>query len=407
MKISTLSERLEGLIVFRNLLEEPVCAKFKNMLLMAELLSGDLHGVNVKKVISTIAEFEEALFEKNTNWSKYLYSLVLENESACIRAFARGKASPIIEACLFMELLVLEQVSRLSFADFLGQATGKNAKKLSFLPAWETSKIDFTKGYLERMAEVEQKGYGIFAQHHVFVVEQGVVVPVKYPDTQCLANLPGYEQEREKIIANTKALLNGQATNNVLLYGDAGTGKSSAVKAIANDYAQKGLRLVEIKKNQLYQLPEIMETLADNPLKFIVFIDDLSFSANDDNFSALKAILEGSVCGRTSNVAIYATSNRRHLVKESMSERAKDDVHAADTRQELMSLSARFGLTVTFLKPEKDRYLNIIKALAKQYDVNEDELLLQRAEAFALRAGGRSPRVAKQFIELCKGGILN
>ena len=168
------------------------------------------------------------------------------------------------------------------------------------------------------------------------------------PDPQRLSELPGYEKEREKVIANTKALLAGMPANNVLLYGDAGTGKSSAVKAIANEFAPEGLRLVEVKKNQLYQIPDLMDKLAANPLKFILFIDDLSFTANDDNFAALKAILEGSVGGRAKNIAVYATSNRRHLIKETLTDRTGDDIHEADTRQELMSLSARFGLTVTF-----------------------------------------------------------
>lgn len=192
----------------------------------------------------------------------------------------------------------------------------------------------------------------------------------------------------------------------MLLYGDAGTGKSSTVKAAAKHFAPEGLRMVEIKKNQLYMIPQIMEELASNPLKFILFIDDLSFNGNDDNFSALKATLEGSISGRGSNVAIYATSNRRHLVKENMSDRDGDELHVNDTIQETMSLAARFGLTVTFQKPDKDSYLSIVRSLADQYgiDMDEDELF-RKAEAHALRSNGRSPRTAKQFIELLKIGI--
>ena len=193
---------------------------------------------------------------------------------------------------------------------------------------------------------------------------------------------------------------------NVLLYGDAGTGKSSSVKAIANEFAADGLRLVEVKKNQLYQIPALLDSLAQNPLKFILFIDDLSFSANDDNFAALKAILEGSVGGRSQNVVVYATSNRRHLIKETLSDRSGDDIHEADTRQELMSLSARFGLTVTFQRPDKVRFEEILLDLARQYGVQmpSDQLFI-KGEAFAIRAGGRSPRVAKQFIEQCAAGV--
>ena len=149
-----------------------------------------------------------------------------------------------------------------------------------------------------------------------------------------------------------------------------------------------------------------MEELASNPLKFILFIDDLSFSENDDNFSALKATLEGSISGCGDNVVIYATSNRRHLVKESFADRAGDELHLNDTMQETMSLAARFGLAITFQKPDKDEYLYIVKSLAAQYgiDMPEDELF-RKAEAHAIRKNGRSPRTARQFIELLKIGL--
>ncbi len=304
------------------------------------------------------------------------------------------------------ELATLEAIGRYTLANFMAEMPYKIGGNLVFLPQWETNDVDFVAMYQQRMAQVGQKGYGMFAKYHVFTVENGHLQPVCHPDPQRLDELPGYEQERAKIIANTQALLAGKPTNNVLLYGDAGTGKSSAVKAIANAYMEDGLRLIEVKKNQLYQIPSIMEQLAANPLKFILFIDDLSFTSNDDNFAALKAILEGSVCGLGENIAVYATSNRRHLIKELMSDRTGDDIHESDTRQELMSLSARFGLTITFQKPEKAKFQAIILALANQYGIQEpEEPLMIKAEAFALRAGGRSPRVAKQFIQLWKAGV--
>ena len=182
-------------------------------------------------------------------------------------------------------------------------------------------------------------------------------------------------------------MLSGKPAVNVLLYGDAGTGKSSSVKAIANEFAADGLRLVEVKKNQLYQIPALLDSLAQNPLKFILFIDDLSFSANDDNFAALKAILEGSVGGRAGNIAVYATSNRRHLIKETLTDREGDDTHESDTRQELMSLSARFGLTITFGSPDRERYLHIVEELAKQYGVELDELEQQAVKLLHAKTG--------------------
>ena len=399
MKLREWNARLHGLVVFRSLLDDPVVAKLVDL---TDRMEAGAPGYG--PVCDAVAQFEAALFEHTTNWGSYLSAAVLEAETVCVRQAASGTLAPALQTALDSELAFLQALCGLTLDELLaaaGSATGQ-AQELAFLPRWETSGIDLPAAYAQRMSEVGKKGYGMFAKHHVFTVENGQLVPVKYPDPQRLSELPGYEKEREKVIANTKALLAGMPANNVLLYGDAGTGKSSAVKAIANEFAPEGLRLVEVKKNQLYQIPDLMDKLAANPLKFILFIDDLSFTANDDNFAALKAILEGSVGGRAKNIAVYATSNRRHLIKETLTDRTGDDIHEADTRQELMSLSARFGLTVTFQRPEKARFENILAELAKQHgiDMPMDQLLV-KAEAFAIRAGGRSPRVAKQFIEQC------
>lgn len=403
MKLREWNARLHGLVVFRSLLDDPVVAK---LLDLTDRMEAGAPGYG--PVCDAVAQFEAALFEHTTNWGSYLSAAVLEAETVCVRQAASCILAPALQTALDSELAFLQALCGLTLDELLaaaGSATGQ-AQELAFLPRWETSGIDLPAAYAQRMSEVGKKGYGMFAKHHVFTVENGQLVPVKYPDPQRLSELPGYEKEREKVIANTKALLAGMPANNVLLYGDAGTGKSSAVKAIANEFAPEGLRLVEVKKNQLYQIPDLMDKLAANPLKFILFIDDLSFTANDDNFAALKAILEGSVGGRAKNIAVYATSNRRHLIKETLTDRTGDDIHEADTRQELMSLSARFGLTVTFQRPEKARFETILAELAKQHgiDMPMDQLLV-KAEAFAIRAGGRSPRVAKQFIEQCEAGV--
>ena len=403
MKLREWNARLHGLVVFRSLLDDPVVAK---LLDLTDRMEAGAPGYG--PVCDAVAQFEAALFEHTTNWGSYLSAAVLEAETVCVRQAASGTLAPALQTALDSELAFLQALCGLTLDELLaaaGSATGQ-AQELAFLPRWETSSIDLPAAYAQRMSEVGKKGYGMFAKHHVFTVENDQLVPVKYPDPQRLSELPGYEKEREKVIANTKALLAGMPANNVLLYGDAGTGKSSAVKAIANEFAPEGLRLVEVKKNQLYQIPDLMDKLAANPLKFILFIDDLSFTANDDNFAALKAILEGSVGGRAKNIAVYATSNRRHLIKETLTDRTGDDIHEADTRQELMSLSARFGLTVTFQRPEKARFETILAELAKQHgiDMPMDQLLV-KAEAFAIRAGGRSPRVAKQFIEQCEAGV--
>ena len=387
--------RMEGLVVFRGLLKDPVVAAFMEMLRGSDECRTER--------VSRYGAFCAALFAHTENWSDYLLEAVLENENLyVVKSCTAAGVGPQLKRSLELELEFLAQAARVTSEEMLAGLPGVTQS----LPQWETSALDFAAAYRQRMNDVSHKGYGIFARYHVFTLEDGHLAPVKYPDPQRLDQLPGYEREREKVIANTKALLAGQPANNVLLYGDAGTGKSSSIKAIANEYAADGLRLVEIKKNQLYQIPDLMDQLAANPLKFILFIDDLSFSSNDDNFAALKAILEGSVGGRARNIAVYATSNRRHLIKETLTDRTGDDIHEADTRQELMSLSARFGLTVTFQRPEKARFAAILEELAKQHHIQMPmEELLVKAEAFAIRAGGRSPRVAKQFIEQCESGV--
>ena len=404
MKIQEINARLAGLAVFRGLREDPVLADY------AALIRALAQGPALD-VCEAAGRFEAGLFATDTSdLSEYIASAVLECENICARRAAQGQLSPALEQALDGELRFLEELSGLGLDDLLDAAGLDAGQKAAyaFLPRWEAHPTGLAAAYKARLSEMGQVGYGMFARHHVFMLDgEGRLTPVRHPDPQRLADLPGYEREREKILANTRGLLAGLPANNVLLYGDAGTGKSSAVKAIANEYAPQGLRLVEVKKNQLYLLPDLMDQLAANPLKFILFIDDLSFASNDDNFAALKAILEGSAGGRAGNIAVYATSNRRHLVKETFTDRAGDDLHEADTRQELMSLSARFGLIVTFQRPDKALYSQILLQLAKQYQLPiPSDQLITRGEAFAIRAGGRSPRAARQFIEQCRAGVL-
>ena len=396
--LNTIRRRLISLVIFRGLLDDPAVQALRRM------LEARCSGTE-DDFVEACAAFEYVLFSRGCdNWTDYLYEIVMENENVCVRQHDPETLNPLLKAHMEHELEFLNELSRLTLEDFIHGAEYLDPDV--YHESWNISARDIAADYAVRLREVGSKGYGIFARYHMFTVENGALVPVKHPDPQQLEELPGYEKEREKVIANTKALLAGMPANNVLLYGDAGTGKSSAVKAIANEFAPEGLRLVEVKKNQLYQIPDLMDKLAANPLKFILFIDDLSFTANDDNFAALKAILEGSVGGRAKNIAVYATSNRRHLIKETLTDRTGDDIHEADTRQELMSLSARFGLTVTFQRPEKARFETILEELAKQHNIQmPTEQLLLKAEAFALRAGGRSPRVAKQFIEQCEAGV--
>lgn len=376
---------LSSLCIFRGLLKDPVIAALKDF-------AGDPSP-------ASCAGFVSELYRRGTDLSVYLLNAVLEDENAYMLRKAEDKpCDPVMEECAAHELAFFQELSSLTPED-----AAKAMDYEGFLPRWQVSERDFTAIYSDRLAHIHEHGYGIFAKYTTFIIENGVLTPVKHPDAISLAELGGYHTERQAVIDNTLALVEGRPAANTLLYGDAGTGKSSTVKAAANQYADRGLRLIELKKHQLHQIPHLVDQLSKNPLKFIIFIDDLSFTKNDDDFAALKAILEGSVSARANNLAVYATSNRRHLIKESFSARDGDDVHVNDTMEELISLSDRFGLTVTFQKPQKKVYLEIVHDLASRYHVSMEESQLDiQAEAFALGRGGRSPRAARQFIESLK-----
>ncbi|MCD7741447.1 MAG: ATP-binding protein [Ruminococcus sp.] len=352
------------------------------------------------EAVKSYCDFVSYLYIYGDNLTEYILKLVLENENLYMLKKAEGKQTgQMLDECLASELYLLEELAQVPCEDIL------DALKFDgFLPHYRTKKIDFSQIYAERIHEISKFGYGIYSQYHVFMLKDGKIVPVKYPDDITLDKLSGYKRERGEVIDNTLALLKGKPANNVLLYGDCGTGKSSTVKAIANEYAKDGLRLIELKKSQLHEIPEIVNQISRNPLKFIIFIDDLSFTEDDEDFAALKAILEGSVSSTADNLCIYATSNRRHLVRETFTAREGDEIHFNDTMQELLSLSDRFGLTVTYIKPDKKLYLSVVEDLAKQYEIKTPiEEVKKQAEAFALSRAGRSPRVAKQFIEYLKG----
>ena len=237
--------------------------------------------------------------------------------------------------------------------------------------------------------------------------EERELLPMRSTDPVRLTDLKRYEEEKEVVVRNTLAFLNGLPAQNVLLYGDRGTGKSSTVHAVINEYADRGLRLIEVKKRDIITLPRLMNAIADGGnKKFIVFIDDLTFVEGQDNYGELKAVLEGSAL-HLGNLLIYATTNRRHLIKETAEDR-KNDMHESDLRQEQMSLSDRFGIVVTYINPDKREFADILRAVLADRGVTlpEDELSL-RAERFCLEKGGRSPRGARQLADIicCERGL--
>lgn len=382
--MESLKLELETLCVFRGLLQDPVLAA----------LCAYLH----KPSNAAYAEFVAALYEANGgNITAHVQQLCENSENVYVKAVAQGGPVPQhLHDAACAELDVLQKVANLT-----PQTLQQSLVYAGFLPGFAHGALQLKETYLHRAQNIGRYGYGIYAKHRMFFVDaQGRIAPVHHPDTTRMEDLIDYQRERQAVVDNTKALLAGRPAANILLTGDAGTGKSSTVKAVANALWEQGLRIVEVRKDQLHSIPQVLDELSGNPLKFIVFIDDLSFLKDDDNFNALKAALEGSVTAKSKNVVIYATSNRRHIIKETFSGREGDDVHRNDTMQELISLSERFGKHITFSKPDKATFLHIVHHLAHENGVQmPDGQLELLAERFALERGGRSARLARQFID--------
>ncbi len=235
--------------------------------------------------------------------------------------------------------------------------------------------------------------------YRAFIFDENLELkPVEYFEKTKFEDLKGYKKQQKILYQNTKALIDGKKVNNILLYGDAGCGKSTSVRALLNEF--KEIKIVQIFKNNLINLDKLYQILSKLPYKFIIFADDISFCEEDETFSTMKAVLEGAIVQCPLNCAIYATSNRRHLIRESFKSRAGDEIHLNDTINEFNSLSERFGINLLFQKPDNEEFKKIVIELAKDnnLEISQDELL-QKAQRFALVKGSKSPRIARQLID--------
>lgn len=383
-----------SIVIFRNILKTKVIKK-----LLKFLNCETKENIDNIKQIDLYSKFLSELFKSDNNLADFILSQIFLDDNIYIsKCILKQEINNNLKKIFKNELNFFKYISSFDFSSIFNKEYSKNIAEL------EIKEIDFYKIYFEHIKNIDKKGYGIFYNNNMFVLDDRKnIIAVKNKDNQDIKKLYGYEIERNKVLSNTKILIEGKKANNILLYGDAGTGKSSTVKAVANFFKDEGLRLIEIKKNQLHFITDIIEKLSCSPLKFIIFIDDLTFSSNDDTFSYLKAILEGGVNSFPNNIAVYVTSNYRHLIKENFTDRTGDDIHIEDTIQQIMSLTNRFGMIITFQRPGKDLFKEIVLSYAKENNIKTDkEELINQAEAYAIRSAGRSPRVAKQFIELLK-----
>lgn len=260
----------------------------------------------------------------------------------------------------------------------------------------------------------KQHGCGKFALYKAYriasVNNTPNIIPITATEDISFADLVGYEFQKEQLIKNTDGFIKGYKANNVLLYGDSGTGKSSSIKAVLNKYCSRGLRMIEVYKHQFGYLQEIIGQLKDRGYKFIIYMDDLSFEEYETDYKYLKAIIEGGLEIHPNNILLYATSNRRHLIREKWSDKADrdDDLHTNDTVQEKLSLAARFGLSILYISPNKKEFNNIVKVLAEKNNIvlSEEELFLE-ANRWEMRHGGLSGRTAQHFITYITAKMLN
>lgn len=383
-------------------------------------------------ILSAYGQWFHVMAACQQTWGEYIVESLLTCDNPFTRQAQRSPlsnlASPLVRAAQHdLRLLqVLHANDGVKLAGWVQDATGATD-----LPVLETPALDLGGGgnktngkaagqgkeirdrllqedwatLVEPLAQhYRQAGVGLFARYQAFRWQGGHLVGVAHPDPIRLEHLTAYEEPRRQLLNNTEALLAGYPALNVLLYGSRGSGKSSAVKGLLNEYGDRGLRLIEVAKSDLRDLVHIVEPLRDAPQKFIIFVDDLSFEEDDEAFKALKVVLEGNIVARPRNVVVYATSNRRHLVREFMEDRPRprdaDEVHAWDTVQEKLSFSDRFGLTLTFGPADQDTYLAIVHHLATQAGLELEPADLKfRALQWATRHNGRSGRTARQFID--------
>ena len=395
MNLNTMRAALLGLSAYRPLLHEPVMVHLRQFLNCIVSRQGEC-------ALDAYAEIFSALRQEgHFGLGDFLWDRLRYQESSYARLVERGGSDPALENCARREIENLALLARTDCDKYIQAMKDllpgeEYAPVLANLPRWYASApFDFDTV----TAFYQQNGAGFFGRYRTFLWEGEALVPVEDPDCPRPEELLGYEHQRNQVIANTRPMLEGKQVNNVLLFGDSGTGKSATVKSMLYIPGFEALRLIEVQKNCLHGLPQLIRSLAGRKQKFILFIDDLAFDQDDKTYSALKTILEGGLERRPVNVAIYATSNRRHLVRQTFAERAGDEVDTFETISEKTALAERFGLRIPYLTMNKPDYLALVDHLARLAGVSmEKDVLHAQAMTWEIRHAGRTPRTAQQFI---------
>ena len=394
MNLILLRAQLRGLSAFRSLLDTPMLKDALQLLDAAARRDGE----------GALAAYDQMFYllkaEGYSGLGTWMWDTLRYTETPYGDLAGSGRSDSELEGAARRDVDALLQLARLGAEDIRVALkpilTEEYVSVLDNLPAWETG-VPFT--FEELSAFYRENGAGLYAKYRAFLWEEGQLVPVADPDCPHPVELLGYDQQRKQVLDNTRLLVEGKPSNNVLLFGDGGTGKSATVKSMLYLPGMENLRLIEIQKENLVGMPRLIRSLAGRRQSFILFIDDLAFDQDDKTYSSLKTILEGGLEKRPPNVAIYATSNRRHLVRQTFSDREGDEVDAFETISEKTALAERFGLRIPYMTMSKVEYLALIDHLAGLYHVEMDrEVLHAKAMEWEIRHAGRTPRVARQFI---------
>lgn len=370
---------------------------------------------NSEIAVSNYLKLCKILLLSGKNLSDFMKETLIFSAQPLVEKYVREKENnPYIYKAICYDLQAVSEICSLSSESVKKILSERFDKDFSNLPDFEKGEFNYNAQYF--IESCKNNGSGIFAKYKAFYYRNSEktsseisyldnhLKPVNNPDPIRLSDLKRYEVQRKQIIDNTICFLNGKPADNVLLYGDRGTGKSSTIKALLNEYSS--LRMIQLDKNDISAISELYHQLGNIPLYFIIFIDDLCFSEDDDGFFVLKQALDGALTAKPKNILIYATTNRRHIIKETSANRADSYVHKSDAVDDNMSLSDRFGLFVTFSSPNKEQFVDIGLKIAADRGLNMDKEEFESGiERFALKRGGRSPRIAKQYVDYLEGRL--
>jgi predicted AAA+ superfamily ATPase len=414
-------QQIASLLLYRSVFKNPVGEAYINLLqLCSYSKEGKSNSSATTECLQAYSTWFSNLAQTNLSWQDYLIQQILLDSnpfSKQVQTTAIENLSPSLVAATKHDLQILQNIYNCSNEKIVQWVQSTQVSENLII--WEATPSPKTCLYnrdnwqnaLPQIAQhYRQHGTGIFARYTAFRWQNGQLIGVSQPDSRQLSEIVGYESQKETLIKNTQFLLAGYTALHTLLYGSRGTGKSSLIKALRTQYSNQGLRIVEVSKSELNNLPAIVEQLRDIPQKFIIFVDDLSFEEDDDAFKALKVVLEGNITATPQNIVVYATTNRRHLIREYFNDRPRpsdsDEIHNWDTVQEKLSFSDRFGLTITFEPANQDIYLKIVNHLARQAQIELPQTEIEfRAKQWATRGNGRSGRTARQFIDYLQAEI--